>query len=188
MNKQGGLMEKCVLLSIRPQYCVKIANGEKTIEVRKGRPKLETPFKCYIYCTRDKEHTLFKDWIDPPFVTKEYNIMNGKGIKNVFHDNRPWGNANGKVIGEFVCDKIYQYSTGNIDGQTISKDEMQKQSRLTNAELYAYENSTTAKEFCVCLMGLYGWHISALQIYDKPKKLNEFYRYCTEKDDCHRSE
>ena len=64
-----------VLISIRPQYCELIASGKKTIEVRKTRPKLETPFKCYIYCTKDKENTLFKDWIDPPFVTKEYNIM-----------------------------------------------------------------------------------------------------------------
>lgn len=30
----------------------KIASGEKTIEVRKTRPKLETPFKVYIYCTQ----------------------------------------------------------------------------------------------------------------------------------------
>lgn len=44
---------KSVLISIRPKWCEKIANGEKTIEVRKTRPKLETPFKCYIYCTKD---------------------------------------------------------------------------------------------------------------------------------------
>jgi predicted transcriptional regulator len=188
MNKQGGLMSKqCVLISIRPQWCAKIANGEKTIEVRKTRPKMETPFKCYIYCTNDKENTLFKDWIDPPFVTKEYNIMRRKGVKNVFADNRPWGNANGKIIGEFVCDKIFQYSTGNIDGQTISSEEMQKQSCLTYDELFKYENSSGAKDFCLCLMGLYGWHISDLQIYDKPRELSEFYfppeKYC-EKELC----
>lgn len=31
-----------------------ICSGEKTIEVRKTRPKLETPFKVYIYCTLPK--------------------------------------------------------------------------------------------------------------------------------------
>lgn len=46
-------MSKSVLISIRPKWCEKIANGEKTIEVRKTRPKPETPFKCYIYCTKD---------------------------------------------------------------------------------------------------------------------------------------
>ena len=46
-------MSKAVLISIRPTWCELIANGEKTIEVRKTRPKLDTPFKCYIYCTKD---------------------------------------------------------------------------------------------------------------------------------------
>lgn len=45
-------MSKSVMLSVRPKWCEKIANGEKTIEVRKTRPKLDTPFKCYIYCTQ----------------------------------------------------------------------------------------------------------------------------------------
>ena len=45
-------MSKAVMLSIRPKWCEKIASGEKTIEVRKTRPKLETPFKCYIYETQ----------------------------------------------------------------------------------------------------------------------------------------
>lgn len=40
------------MLSIRPKWCEKIASGEKTIEVRKTRPKLPTPFKCYIYCSQ----------------------------------------------------------------------------------------------------------------------------------------
>lgn len=44
-------MSKAVMLSIRPKWCEKIASGEKTIEVRKTRPKLKTPFKVYIYCT-----------------------------------------------------------------------------------------------------------------------------------------
>lgn len=45
-------MSKSVLISIRPKWCEKILSGDKTIEVRKTRPKLATPFKCYIYCTQ----------------------------------------------------------------------------------------------------------------------------------------
>ena len=45
-------MSKAVMISIRPKWCEKICGGEKTIEVRKTRPKLDTPFKCYIYCTQ----------------------------------------------------------------------------------------------------------------------------------------
>lgn len=49
-------MSKAVMLSIRPRWVQKIANGKKTIEVRKTKPKLETPFKCYIYCTLQGLH------------------------------------------------------------------------------------------------------------------------------------
>ena len=42
-------MSKAVLISIRPEWCEKIVSGQKTIEVRKTRPKMNPPFKCYIY-------------------------------------------------------------------------------------------------------------------------------------------
>ena len=73
---------KSVLISIQPKWCEKIAKGEKTVEVRKTRPKLEIPgdpFKVYIYCTQDKH-----GWFH--FGKKE--------------------RLDGKVIGEFVCDYI----------------------------------------------------------------------------------
>lgn len=44
---------KSVLISIQPKWCELIASGKKTVEVRKTKPKLETPFKVYIYCTKD---------------------------------------------------------------------------------------------------------------------------------------
>lgn len=48
---------KSVLISIRPEWCEKIASGEKTMEVRKTAPKLEPPFKVYVYQTKHREHT-----------------------------------------------------------------------------------------------------------------------------------
>ena len=42
-------MSKAVLISIRPEWCQKIMAGRKTIEVRRTRPKMNPPFKCYIY-------------------------------------------------------------------------------------------------------------------------------------------
>lgn len=48
-------MNKAVMLSIRPKWVEKIASGEKTIEVRKTRPNLATPFKAYIYCSRGSD-------------------------------------------------------------------------------------------------------------------------------------
>ena len=72
---------KSVLISIQPKWCELIARGEKTVEVRKTRPKLETPFKCYIYCTYGAIKKMPKDYL------KEHL-------------------EEGKVIGEFVCDEI----------------------------------------------------------------------------------
>lgn len=149
-------MSKAVLISIRPKWCEKIASGAKTIEVRKSRPKIEAPFRCYIYCTMPKT----KD----PHQVLEIHGADGKIRK-----------ANGKVIGEFVCDRIYQYTTSNaILGADISTEDMTKGSCLAEQELHAYEYSAEPKENCIYLVGLYGWHISDLVIYDKPKELGEF--------------
>ena len=49
---------KAVLISIQPKWCELIASGKKTVEVRKTKPKIETPFKCYIYMTDNKEQVL----------------------------------------------------------------------------------------------------------------------------------
>ena len=79
-------MSKAVLISIRPKWVEKIANGEKTIEVRKTRPKLQTPFKCYIYCTQPKyphEDFILTDYPKPQFY------------------------GGGNVIGEFTCDQFW---------------------------------------------------------------------------------
>lgn len=54
-------MGKAVLISIQPKWCELIASGKKTQEVRKNRPKLETPFKVYIYCTLSGSNEFFKD-------------------------------------------------------------------------------------------------------------------------------
>ncbi|MBP5781471.1 MAG: hypothetical protein J6X34_09600 [Clostridia bacterium] len=43
---------KAVMISIRPNWCEMIASGKKIVEVRKTKPKLDPPFKCYIYCTK----------------------------------------------------------------------------------------------------------------------------------------
>lgn len=88
-------MSKAVMISIRPKWCEKICNGEKTIEVRKTRPKLETPFKCYIYCTLPKyphEDFIATDYPNPQFY------------------------GGGKVIGEFICDRVYKLETQSPGG------------------------------------------------------------------------
>ena len=150
-------MSKAVMISIRPEWCELIASGKKTIEVRKTKPKLETPFKCYIYCTKDNIDSSPK---------RVWWKSDKSGYRHIM---------NGKVIGEFVCDRIYQYSTANANGVDISDEDMEKKSCLTRKQLDEYEFSAEAKDFEVYNIGLYGWHISDLVIYDKPKELSEFY-------------
>lgn len=147
---------KLVLLSIKPKYVELIAGGKKTIEVRKNRPKIDTPFKCYIYCTI------------------------GNGVKGDYLV--PSGIQCGKVIGEFTCDWINEFyydqafdeSMGvflNSFGYEIMSGDLE-QTCLSYEEFEKYGNMNT----------LYGWHISNLKIYDKPKDLNEFTSICKFKD------
>lgn len=48
---------QAVMLSIKPKWCELIAKSQKTVEVRKTKPKLKPPFKCYIYCTKASKKT-----------------------------------------------------------------------------------------------------------------------------------
>ncbi len=170
--------EKAVLLSIQPKWCDLIASGEKTVEIRKTRPKIETPFKCYIYQSKDKGRLLdvLKDGDENYGEIYHGNPVFIKGIdRNV---NSCLFGREQKVVGEFVCDEICTYyPISNID--PINKpygDDILASSCLSAEELNDYA-------FCRWGYGkLYGWHISELKIYDQPKALSEFGTICDE--DC----
>lgn len=142
---------KSVLISIKPKWCELIASGKKTIEVRKTRPKIETPFKCYIYSTLDggvKGDVLMKD---------------GRASKVVC----------GMVIGEFVLDDLLEIE--NLGSSFRVKGD--KDGCLTNM---------TATASCIWFSDMkaylgekngWGWGISDLKIYDKPRELSEFWAY-----------
>ncbi len=131
-------MSKAVLISIRPKWVEKITSGEKTIEVRKTRPKLKTPFKAYIYCSRGS-------------------------------DARRLRGSWGKVIGEFICDRIDKLvPTNEPYGIYDISDDYVLQTCLANGALWDYGKGAT----------LYGWHISDLLIYDELRELTEFRRPC----------
>ena len=146
---------KCVMLSIRPQWCEKIVSGKKTIEVRRTAPK-EVPFKCYIYMTQG--------------TYKDLGLYS-EGI----YQNRM------KVIGEFICDRVieWKYLPDDVFPSWlrmyyIYADDGEK-TCLSYREIEEYGKGKT----------LYGWHISELKIYDKPKQLREFCIPCkTNCEDC----
>ena len=99
---------KAVLISIQPKWVEKIASGKKTIEVRKTRPKLKTPFKVYIYCT---------------YGNPKDNYCLGK---------------RGKVIGEFVCDNILHSNENAFIGNKPLTQYVLKSSCLTMEEINQY--------------------------------------------------
>ena len=147
-------MSKAVMLSIRPKWCEKIASGEKTIEVRKTRPKLQTPFKCYIYCTLQGCNEFFR--VDLGRDVAKWN-------------RSKWADRKGNVIGEFICDRIYELAPLNH-----APDDVEKQACLTREEIVNYLKGTG-----------YGWYISDLRIYDTPRELSEFQRATDPCDSCH---
>lgn len=155
---------KSVMLSIRPKWCEKIVNGEKTIEVRKTKPKLETPFKCYIYCTSGRPDLNIP--ISPERLMQDY--LDTGSMQSL---NCPLGN--GKVVGELTCDRIDEY-----DDDTIFSFRYEDYARWNDFDLDRacmhpedFQNYANGK-------WLYGWHIIDLRIYDQPRELTEFRRPC----------
>jgi predicted transcriptional regulator len=130
-----------VMISIHPKWCKPICSGEKTVEVRKNRPNCEVPFRCYIYCTKGK----------PTFT------------QSAFCDDI----SNGKVIGEFVCDRIDKF-VNFVPIYTLV------QSCLTLEQIREYLNGKNG----------YGWHITDLVVYDKPRELGDFKPYNRTEEDC----
>lgn len=153
-------MSKAAMLSIRPKWCEKIISGEKTIEVRKTRPKLETPFKVYIYCTSGRPDLNIP--ISPERLMQDY--LDTGSMKSL---NCPLGN--GKVIGEFTCDRIDEYDDDTIFSFRHEDYAHWNDFGLDRACMHPedFQNYADGK-------WLYGWHIVDLKIYDAPRELSEF--------------
>ncbi len=178
-------MAKAVLMSIQPKWCELIASGKKTVEVRKTRPKLKTPFKVYIYCTKPKTHFragcgLFSN--DELYRLPTGEIKYGCSLELLGDWADQYDENNflyGKVIGEFICDWIESTPLWRIRGKTgfcakrtKREEALPQMSCLSIEDLEKYAGS---KNGLVC-----GWHISNLVIYDEPKELREFIRICPE--------
>lgn len=149
------MRNKSVILSIHPYFCEKIEVGEKLLEIRKNKPNIELPFKCYIYETKAFNHKKIIVDLDGELPTT-------------------YARGRGKVIGEFICDRIECLDMDSVgvgfweNGEFIYLKDIGWNACLTRNEFIEYSNGKK----------LYGWHISELKIYDKPKKLNDFYNYC----------
>lgn len=105
-------MSKAVLASIQPPWCEKIAVREKSLEVRKTRPNIPLPFKCYIYCTKTTKGWF---WFDSPNIRRD-----------------------GTVIGEFVCDSIRRFDVPYPAYQNELDKQIIVESCLTYYQLHRY--------------------------------------------------
>lgn len=149
------MRKKSVILSIHPYFCEKIEVGEKLLEIRKNKPNIELPFKCYIYETKAVNHKKIIVDLDGELPTT-------------------YARGRGKVIGEFICDRIEYLDMDSAgvgfweNGEFIYLKDIGWNACLTRNEFIEYSQGKK----------LYGWHISELKIYDKPKKLNDFYNIC----------
>ena len=142
-------MSQAVLISIHPEWCEEIILGKKTMEVRKNRPTLDVPFKAYIYCTKAP-----KGWL---------RVVPGHG----------WQQLDGKIIGEFVCDDVRRIGPEYC----VVKEDIESAitgSCLTVQQVRNYAGWKSGMSYAD-LKDLYGWHISYLKIYDKPKSLLDFH-------------
>lgn len=156
-----------VIISIHPKWCERIANGIKTIEVRKTVPQITVPFKCYIYCTKRNDEIL---------------ALPCKGAPQYEITKRQTGGrtaGNGFVIGEFTCDTIEKYVVVCDD---VSNDMIYK--RSDDIKWFAhYVSEIDFSKLCLSQeqlkeygggQDLYGWRISNLVLYKEPKNLQSF--------------
>ena len=162
-------MSKEVLISIKSKWCEKIISREKTVEVRKRKPTLDTPFRCYIYCT------VGNPTLNIPI--SDERLKADVAVNGMMSMNCPIGN--GKVIGEFACDWIKEYDSAFSEwayqvappGSVMPMHEeaafrmMYDDACLTPDDIDEYFGD---EDFRVHL-----WHISDLVIYDEPKTLKE---------------
>lgn len=178
---------KAVLLSIRPKWCELIASGKKTAEVRKTKPKLDLPFKVYIYCTLPPQEELFTHGCIREYANELIRLQDGRIVYDYGMrlccdpKGRPYTRDNflcQKVIGEFVCDAIDEFTQAFFDEQE-PRDTEQIGELLEKSCLY-YDKLTSY----VGLKRFYAWNISNLVIYDRPKSLGEFCKPCDPDPQC----
>lgn len=154
---------KAVLMAFSPEECEKIFSGKKTVDVRKIAPKLETSYKVYVYDT--------KKAFD---ITDIYDLSTD--VVRKVADGR------GKVVGEFVCDKVIEYGYDviacakfEVNGAYVKEEKRYNAGACLSAEeMYEYSKGKSLR----------GLHITKPKRYDTPKDISEFSRYGYQRIEC----
>lgn len=183
---------KKILISIKPEWVAEILKGKKTIEVRKTAPKCELPVEVYIYCTKNKLHysagalvfnkdDCFKRSVDG---TYEY----GDGVELMgYSPDYPYDEnnfLNGKVVAKFTLRRVekfdfiseikYEGNPPKYNEEIRKHNRICKEACISPAEVVRYLDTKCLGSDNPSGMIGYAWHIDDLEIFDKPKKLDEF--------------
>ena len=112
---------KAVMFSIKPFWCGRIAQDEKTVEVRKRFSEMKTPFKCYIYCTKDKHG----------------------GIASFQKPDGGYIFSNGHVIADFICDRIIDIGVPYPAWSAEMNQDILKAACMSYSEMHSYAGHDT---------------------------------------------
>lgn len=166
-----------ILASLKPYYYYLIGEKKKNIEVRKSALK-NLPQDIVFYMSKD-EKSFAK--IPKKFQEKYRKHFGKVGIKVVcdkvekfYCASVPYQKENNLGYGQFVDNGVYKVN-GWHEGVIFERNDRYIDTMLNNNDLK--EMCLSAQElFDYIGIGkhLYGWHISDLKIYDKPKELSEF--------------
>ena len=145
-----------ILASIKPYYYYLIAEEKKKIEVRKTALK-NLPQDIAFYMSKD-EKSFAK-------IPKEFQEKYRKHF--------------GKIGMRVVCDEVEEFHEWELSPQGKFADfERERLKNFLTAACLSEEEVVRYRENLPYCKPLYGWHISDLKIYDKPKPIMQFYKPC----------
>lgn len=147
-----------VLFPIHAEPCNYIVQGIKEWEFRTRPPKIETPYKGYIYCTGGR---LLYENFPHGNLSREIKLADYRYAKQSHA-------LNGKVIGEFICDRTVEVVRHGFVNPFAINSQVLEKGHLSNSEFLSYTDHYRKD--------LYALHISQLVIYDKPKDITAFKR------------
>lgn len=178
------------IISIQPQWVVKIANGTKKGEVRTTAPKewvayLEgktkekpQPTTWFIYCTKGNDRAWKED----------NHYWNSVKVSSTAND------LNGKIVGKFTLNRVERICTSYTDTRWFYIRGIEEKV-LSSADIF--NRGWELKRLCDCNFGVfdyyfekkvdntqygryrtyqvgYVWLIDNLEMFDTPKELSEF--------------
>ena len=160
---------KSIMAAIGSRECEELANGRQHIILEKTKPKINAPFKVYIYCTNKKPYLVWGDVFRGNWYT-EFTHISGYSRKDA---EKIWEVFNGNVIGETICDKcIKLFRIGNSSNWIWDHNNNEDINYYIDKALIR-EKDALNNHILPCTE-LYAWSIKKLKIYDSPEPISSF--------------